>query len=152
MAAAAKKTARDIVTDARKKTRAAGLRARGGETSGENFGASWVSEINVSGLQFHASVRNEAEHARYVERGRRPGKFPPPDEIEDWILGYGVALELGPGNAKSFESAVFLISRKIARKGTKGHWIMREVKSEWGERRIAALLRERFLDEMRRRS
>lgn len=54
----------------------------------------------------------------YVEDGRRPGRFPPPEAIRKWIT----VKPLVPrpdrrGRVPSIRQMVFLISRKIALKG-----------------------------------
>jgi len=45
--------------------------------------------------------------------GRRPGKFPPVDQIKDWLKEKGIK----PSDI-SQDSLAFLIARKIARRGT----------------------------------
>lgn len=63
-------------------------------------------------------VLHLADYWKYVERGRRPGKFPPPDAIRKWI-------EVKPilprpfknGKLPTTEQLTFLIGRKIKEKG-----------------------------------
>jgi hypothetical protein len=57
-----------------------------------------------------------ADYYKYVDEGRRPGKFPPIEPIRKWVreknLG-GLRAEV------SLESLAYLVARKIAQKGTK---------------------------------
>lgn len=63
---------------------------------------------------------NLAEHWKYVEFGRKPGKFPPPDKIEKWIIAKPVVpYEDDNGNLPTPKQLAFLIGRKIARDGIK---------------------------------
>lgn len=48
------------------------------------------------------------DYAQYVDRGRKPGRFPPVKAISDWCRIKGIP-----------QSAVYPISRKIAEKGIK---------------------------------
>ena len=52
----------------------------------------------------------------YIERGRGPGKFPPPEAIRNWIE----VKHIVPRNDTTVPQLTYLISRKIAREGTKG--------------------------------
>lgn len=53
-----------------------------------------------------------ADYWKYVEYGRKPGKFPPPNSIDGWRTKKNI----------NFPGATFLISRSIAEKGIKaGH-------------------------------
>lgn len=55
----------------------------------------------------------ESNYARYVEFGRRAGKFPPIDPIRDWVRKVGMA------SGENVNSIAFLVARKIAQKGTR---------------------------------
>lgn len=52
------------------------------------------------------------DYSYYVEKGRKPGKFPPKQPILDWIEAKGIVADI------SKESLAFLIQRKIAKEGT----------------------------------
>ena len=81
-----------------------GLRAFGSFEAGTNAVASEKS------MEITAPF-----HARMMEQGRRPGKFPPPDEILRWVrLG-----KIQKRSNISDESLAYLIGRKIAREGIK---------------------------------
>lgn len=55
---------------------------------------------------------------KYVEKGRRPGKFPPPNVLEDWIRIKPVnKYPSTNGKIPTDQQLAFLIGRKIATKG-----------------------------------
>ena len=57
----------------------------------------------------------------FAENGRRPGKFPPPDAILKWVqFKRLVPRPRRDGKVPSTNQLVYLISRKIATKGTEG--------------------------------
>lgn len=60
-----------------------------------------------------------AYYWKYVEYGRRPGKFPPPNKILDWIKIKPVIPRPINGIKPTEKQLTFLISRKIARDGIK---------------------------------
>lgn len=61
-----------------------------------------------------------AEYWKYVEYGRRPGKFPPVDKILSWVKSKPVLPRPGSnGKIPTEKQLAFLISRKIARDGIK---------------------------------
>jgi hypothetical protein len=64
---------------------------------------SYTITYNGADLDIEFSM---AEHGEFVERGRRPGKFPPISNISDWARVKGIP-----------QSAVFPIARKIAEVG-----------------------------------
>lgn len=53
--------------------------------------------------------------AVFKDRGRGPGKAPPPQAILGWVQFKGIG-----GTPRERKQIAFLIGRKIARKGTKG--------------------------------
>lgn len=55
------------------------------------------------------------EYYYFVDKGRRKGKFPPINKIQQWIKQKGLTLK-----GVTLKQAAFLISRKIAEKGIKG--------------------------------
>jgi hypothetical protein len=59
-------------------------------------------------------IRTMSPYADVIEKGREPGKFPPPDAIELWARRKGLPLKRGT----SPKARAFLLSRAIARKGT----------------------------------
>ena len=58
---------------------------------------------------------------RYANYGRGPGKFPPPDKIEDWIIRRKITpYPTRSGKTPTRKQLTYLISRKIAREGFEG--------------------------------
>lgn len=60
------------------------------------------------------------DYWKYVEEGRRPGKFPPPQKILEWIRVKHIAPRPYNGKLPTEQQLAFLIGRKIAREGIKG--------------------------------
>ena len=55
----------------------------------------------------------------YVDNGRRPGKFPPPNKIKEWIRVKPVTpYAMSNGKLPTVDQLAFLIGRKIAKEGT----------------------------------
>lgn len=75
--------------------------------------------ITYNGNKYSASI-SIASYWKYVEYGRRPGKFPPPKAILDWIKVKPVLPRPMNGAKPPTEAQLaFLIGRKIARDGIK---------------------------------
>lgn len=74
--------------------------------------------IEVNGLTLSVSFNLE-DYWKYVEYGRRPGKRPPLDAIEQWIKVKPVVPKPINGKIPSTRQLAFLISRKIGWEGTK---------------------------------
>lgn len=83
--------------------------AKGMRSSGE-----WPAslQVEVSGNKATLTGNNYTEQLEY---GRRPGKQPPSEAIERWIIDKGIAATI-QGNI-SISSLAYLIARKIAREG-----------------------------------
>lgn len=65
-----------------------------------------------------------AEHFKYVEKGRKPGKQPPSDKIANWIKIKPLRLRGKKGkyiqkNKKNINTAAYLIARSIGLYGIK---------------------------------
>lgn len=91
---------------------AAGLR-------GSIFGEVRLFKNKIVGI-----VGTPVEYAPVVEFGRAPGKYPPPGALLSWvqkILGY---------SGKEAVSVEFLVSRKIALRGTAGKFMFRDAVNE----------------------
>lgn len=60
-----------------------------------------------------------APHWKYVESGRRPGKFPPIDNILDWVKAKPQLVRPNRLDRKELapKQLAFLVARKIAAKG-----------------------------------
>lgn len=63
-----------------------------------------------------------------MEKGRRPGaRMPPPQALERWVH-----IQLGVPNERAL-SVAFVIARSIARRGIKGHFML---KNAWESNRL----------------
>ena len=71
-------------------------------------------EVQVTGL--NAKLFGE-DYSQQLETGRKAGRFPPIDAIEQWIKDKGIANRIQ--GEISISSLAFLIARKIARNGWK---------------------------------
>lgn len=60
-----------------------------------------------------------------IERGRRPGKMPPPDALELWVRR-----KLKVQNVEEAKGIAFAISRKIAARGTEGAFMFERALEE----------------------
>lgn len=59
-----------------------------------------------------------ADYWQYVEYGRRPGKYPPPDKILEWVrIKPVIPRPLSNGKLPTEKQLAFLVGRKIAREG-----------------------------------
>ena len=77
-------------------------------------------KVDYDGRYFSLTL-NLADYYKYVEEGRKPGKFPPIDKIREWIQVKPVLPhEMSNGKLPTQKQLAFLISRSIARKGIKG--------------------------------
>ena len=71
------------------------------------------------------------EYWKYANYGRSPGKFPPPDKIEDWIIRRKITpYPTKSGKRPTRKQLTYLISRKIAREGFKGSGFLEKSLSE----------------------
>lgn len=58
---------------------------------------------------------------KYVEEGRGPGKFPPPDKILEWLRVKPILpTPMANGKLPTEQQLAFLIGRKIANEGFQG--------------------------------
>lgn len=71
------------------------------------------------------------EYWRFANYGRSPGKFPPLDKIEDWIIRRKIApYPTKSGKTPTRKQLTYLISRKIAREGFEGSGFLEKSLSE----------------------
>jgi hypothetical protein len=74
--------------------------------------------VEVDGTTLSVSFNLE-DYWKYVEYGRRPGKRPPIDAIEQWIKVKPIIPDPINGRVPTTKQLAFLISRKIGMEGTK---------------------------------
>ena len=95
----------------------------GYDPNGELMKFTWVTEYNGNLFQLYFNL---PQYWQYAEYGRRPGKFPPPDEILKWIQFKRIVPSSHSGKIPTTSQLVYLISRKIALKGTQGKHLLQE--------------------------
>lgn len=85
---------------------------------GELYNFKWTTEWKDNLFEVYFDL---PPYFPFAENGRRPGKFPPPDVILKWIQFKRLIPRPGrDGKVPSTNQLVYLISRKIATKGTEG--------------------------------
>ena len=85
---------------------------------GELYNFKWTTEWKDNLFEIAFDL---PQYFPFAEYGRRPGKFPPPDAILKWVQFKRIVPRPGRnGKVPSTNQLVYLISRKIATKGTEG--------------------------------
>ena len=85
---------------------------------GELYNFKWTTEWKDNLFEVNFDL---PPYFHFAENGRRPGKFPPPDAILKWVQFKRIVPRPGrDGKVPSTNQLVYLISRKIATKGTEG--------------------------------
>lgn len=97
------------------------------DKSGELYNFKWVTEYNGNLFALYFEL---PEYWYYAENGRRPGKFPPPDAILKWVQFKRLVPSATNGKVPSTNQLVYLISRKIAEKGTEGKHLLQQTIDE----------------------
>ena len=80
---------------------------------------------NFDGRHFEVYFILE-EYWKYVEYGRKSGKFPPLNKIEEWIRIKPIVPSSKSRKIPSTKQLAFLISRSIAKNGTKAYKPLKE--------------------------
>lgn len=103
----------------------------GKQASGNLINSISPLEISFDGNNFDVNI-SLASYWKYVENGRRPGKFPPPDAILNWVKTKR-NLPRPSSNARASENQIaFLISRKIANQGiAPGNQMQEAINTVW---------------------
>ena len=104
------------------------------------------TEIKVGSDTFEV-VLNVVDYFKYVEEGRKPGKFPPVDKILSWIRVKPVIPRPIHGKLPTQQQLAFLIGRKIATEGIEaGHQLRDTVQAINAEfiPKLEAALQEDF--------
>ncbi len=92
------------------------------------------TEVRGSGRELRGRVFiANVPHALVVERGRKPGSFPPIAPLVGWVQRRGMA------TGTDARRIAFLVARKIARIGIKAKWPFRD-----GTREARPFVRLRF--------
>lgn len=72
--------------------------------------------VELNGTKLSISLMLQP-YWKYIEHGRRAGKFPPIDNIEQWIRVKPVIPDARTGRIPTTRQLAFLIARKIATQG-----------------------------------
>lgn len=106
-----------------------GLQADGSIATGELYDS--FKKIIEIGEDYYSVKISLADYWEYVNNGRKPGKFPPPPAIRNWIEVKPVnPYPLPNGKTPSIEQLTFLISRKIANEGIEPTHFFDEAKEQ----------------------
>lgn len=65
------------------------------------------------------------DEVEFIDKGRRSGKFPPTNVLQEWVQKKGLATEL-----PRVKQLAFLIGRSIAEKGTSGNHLLDKIFGE----------------------
>ena len=103
------------------------MQQAGYDQQGELMRFNWVTEYNGS---MFALYFNLPDYWQYAENGRGPGKFPPIDAILKWVEFKRLVPRPINGRVPSTKQLAYLISRKIARKGTEGKHLLQQTIDE----------------------
>lgn len=95
-----------------------GTLQRNGSNASGDLAKSIKGNVKVNGKWVEISVSME-DYWKYVEYGRKPGKFPPIDAIKMWIDVKPILPRAINGKLPTKPQLAFLIARKIAQKGIK---------------------------------
>jgi len=74
----------------------------------------WAGSLSVKVSDKGAEILHE-DYGEQLENGRKPGKQPPSEAIEQWLKDKGIANRLEKN--MTISSLAFLIARKIGREG-----------------------------------
>ena len=90
--------------------------------------------ITYTGNKYSAAI-SIADYWKYVEYGRRPGKFPPVDKILNWIkIKPVLPRPINGAKPPTEPQLAFLISRKIAREGIQpGNQFSEALRLSWAK-------------------
>lgn len=99
----------------------------GYDPNGELMKFTWATEYNGNLFELYFNL---PDYFPFAENGRRPGKFPPPDKILRWIQFKRIVPSSHSGKIPSTKQLVYLISRKIALKGTEGKHLLQQTIDE----------------------
>ena len=93
------------------------------------------------GNTFTVSLRLE-NYWKYVEYGRKPGKFPPPNAIRRWVeIKPVIPRPMANGKLPTINQLTYLISRKIAEEGITPTYALRNTSEA-----LTDAFRQRIID------
>lgn len=96
--------------------------------------ASISMSIEVFGERYTVYLHSK-DYLKYIENGRGPGKFPPPDKILQWVKDKKLPTKESTGDKSlpSEKSLAYLVGRKISLYGTKPTPLVAETEEELNE-------------------
>ena len=113
---------------------------------GELYNFKWTTEWKDNLFEVNFDLPSYFPFAEY---GRRPGKFPPPDAILKWVQFKRLVPRPGrDGKVPSTNQLVYLISRKIATKGTEGKHLFEKTLNDQSLDNLADKLVELIIAEL----
>lgn len=95
-----------------------------------NLALNQTKIIKVTDTSFEVYLELE-EYWKYLEYGRKAGKFPPPDKIREWIRIKPVLPRPIKGKLPTTNQLAYLIGRKIAKKGTPATNLLANTKKQF---------------------
>lgn len=99
--------------------------ANEGRNASHTLSESVHYKLRQDGNTFEVSL-DLAKYWYWVEEGRKPGKFPPPDKILEWVRVKPIVPLSTMPRVRTENSLAYLIGRKIARKGIPASHALRE--------------------------
>ena len=90
-----------------------------GHNATGNLASTATFTVETSSGDIGVTIHLE-DYYRYVEEGRRPGKFPPVDAILSWIEAKNIMPREINGKLPTEQQLAYLIGRKIAQDGIAG--------------------------------
>ncbi|MFI3249240.1 MAG: hypothetical protein R3Y39_08970 [Rikenellaceae bacterium] len=94
-------TAISVLSDSQKN-----LKENGSQATGKAFSSGKVEPIETTSSNITSGVSYDANYAYYIEFGRKAGRMPPTDEIEQWL------------QKKGLSHSAYAVAKSIAQKGT----------------------------------
>lgn len=111
----------------------------GGKDASGKLSQSAKAEVRHGDNRYEVVMHLE-EYWKYVEYGRKPGKFPPPDKIREWVeVKPVIPRPMKNGKLPTIEQLSYLIGRKIAIKGIPPSPVLELTVQDLNERFMAEL-------------
>lgn len=102
----------------------------GGKNASRKLIDSVNSKINVNGTEYEVVLKLQ-DYWKYIEKGRRPGSFPPVGVLLKWIQVKPILPRPDRnGNLPSPNNLAYLIGRKIEREGIEPYPALETTKEE----------------------
>jgi hypothetical protein len=102
----------------------------GGKNASRKLIDSVNSQINVNGTEYEVVLKLQ-DYWKYIEKGRRPGSFPPVGVLLKWIQVKPILPRPDRnGNLPSPNTLAYLIGRKIEREGIEPYPALETTKEE----------------------